>query len=136
MSLILIALSVLDCLTVFSALTLLVESVFRCLLNKDQWWSETTGMMWSSSADVRTKNGMSVNELGFNWHLHKSFHSPIKIKFFLSTKKEIIYPTPIRWWLIWIGVTASCHYTNKIVTRIQILLLFSLLLLFTIRYIN
>jgi len=31
--------------------------------------------MWLSSADVRTKNGTSVNEPGFNWHLHRSFHS-------------------------------------------------------------
>jgi len=41
-------------------------------------------MMWLSSADVRTKNGMSVNELGFDWHLHKSFRSlsPIELNFF------------------------------------------------------
>ena len=36
LSLLLIALSLLDCLTAFSALTLLVRSVFRCLLNKDR----------------------------------------------------------------------------------------------------
>jgi len=34
-------------------------------------------MMWLSSADVRTKNGMSVNEPGFNWHLFKIIPFPI-----------------------------------------------------------
>ena len=81
MSLLLIALSLLYCLTVLSVLTLLVRSGFRCLLNKDRRQSETTGIILFYSAEVRTKNGMSVNKPGLDWHLHKSFHSLSPIEF-------------------------------------------------------
>jgi len=85
LSLLLIALSLLDCLTVFSALIFLVRSVYRCLMNKDRRRSETTVMMWFSSADVRTKNGMSVNEPGFNFGIyikHSILYPPIELYFF------------------------------------------------------
>jgi len=49
--------------------------------------------MWFSSADVRTKNGMSVNEPGFNWHLYKSFYSLslIELIFFHQEGNNIPY---------------------------------------------
>jgi len=41
-------------------------------------------------AEVRTKNGMSVNESSLNWNLHKSFHSlsPIELKMHRPSRKK------------------------------------------------
>jgi len=52
--------------------------------NQPTRYEEIIGIYFFNNAEVRTKNGMSVNEPGLNWHLYKSFHflSPIEFFFF------------------------------------------------------